>query len=88
MINKLNFYYKLTCSLLTLISVCLLELSAQNNNTNPLILDMVHHNPGDTPYESAYNNPAVIKKMGYNGKVYFLFESPALAINWESVDPD
>ncbi|WPJ97272.1 hypothetical protein SH580_06070 [Coraliomargarita algicola] len=53
-----------------------------------LILDMVHHNPGETTYDSAYNDPAVIKEMGYNGKVYFLFESPALAINWESVDSD
>ena len=49
---------------------------------------MVHHNPGEEPYKSAYNNPAVIKDMGYNGKVYCIFESPALAINWESVDPD
>ncbi|HKL21389.1 MAG TPA: hypothetical protein VJ904_06255, partial [Tichowtungia sp.] len=57
-------------------------------NKAPLILDMVHHNPGEPHYVSAYNDPAVIKKMGYNGKVYFLFESPALAINWESVDPD
>jgi len=54
----------------------------------PLILDMVHHNPGEVPYNTAYNDPSVIKEMGYNGKVYFLFESPALAINWESVDPD
>ncbi|MFR9593706.1 MAG: hypothetical protein SNI57_04040, partial [Rikenellaceae bacterium] len=54
----------------------------------PLILDMVHHNPGETPYQSAYNNPETIKEMGYNGKVYFLFESPMLAINWESVDSD
>ncbi len=53
-----------------------------------LVLDMVHHNPGEAPYDSAYVDPAVIKEMGYNGKVYFLFESPALAINWESVDPD
>jgi len=53
-----------------------------------LILDMVHHNPGEAPYDSAYVDPAVIKAMGYNGKVYFLFESPMLAINWESVDPD
>ena len=54
----------------------------------PLVLDMVHHNPGEPPYKSVYNNPKVIKDMGYNGKVYFLFESPALAINWESVDSD
>lgn len=26
--------------------------------------------------------------MGYNGKVYFLFDAPTIAINWESVDPD
>ncbi|WP_198680020.1 hypothetical protein [Aureibaculum luteum] len=65
-----------------------IEVQAQNHAANPLILDMVHHNPGETPYQSAYNDPAVIKEMGYNGKVYFLFESPALAINWESVDAD
>ncbi|MDO5971918.1 hypothetical protein Q4Q35_19120 [Flavivirga aquimarina] len=60
----------------------------KKNTSAPLILDMVHHNPGEAPYESKYNNPAIIKEMGYNGKVYFLFESPALAINWESVDAD
>ncbi len=63
-----------------------LSLLAQNSES--LILDMVHHNPGEAPYVSKYNDPAVIKEMGYNGKVYFLFESPALAINWESVDKD
>ncbi|MCG9793152.1 hypothetical protein [Flavobacterium algicola] len=65
-----------------------LQMVGQNkyNTAHPLILDMVHHNPGETPYDTKYNNPAVIKEMGYNGKVYFLFESPALAINWESVD--
>lgn len=64
------------------------ELFAQDHNKvhSPLVLDMVHHNPGETPYDSAYNDPEIIKEMGYNGKVYFLFESPALAINWESVD--
>ncbi len=51
------------------------------------ILDMVHHNPGEARYQSAYENPEVIKEMGYNGKVFFLFDSPMLAINWESVDP-
>ena len=51
------------------------------------VLDMVHHNPGEARYQTDYENPAVIKKMGYNGKVFFLFDSPMLAINWESVDP-
>ncbi|MDO7171601.1 hypothetical protein [Mariniflexile sp. AS56] len=84
----LNFYKKLALSILVVTSVLSTELVAQNHSKNPLILDMVHHNPGEAPYESAYNDPAVIKEMGYNGKVYFLFESPALAINWESVDKD
>jgi len=56
--------------------------------TNPLILDMVHHNPGETRYSSKYETPKVIKKMGYNGKVYFLFDSPTLAITWNSLSPD
>ena len=60
----------------------------QNMDYEPMVLDMVHHNPGEAPYQSVYNDPKVIKEMGYNGKVYFLFESPALAIDWESVDPD
>jgi len=54
----------------------------------PLVLDMVHHNPGEPLYESAFEDPAVLKEMGFNGKVYFLFDSPTLAITWESVDPD
>lgn len=53
-----------------------------------MILDMVHHNPGEQLYESAYTDPEVVESMGYNGKVYFLFESPMLAINWQSVDSD
>lgn len=69
------------------LGLCLLGVTVATAKER-LILDMVHHNPGDTPYDSAYNDPAVLKEMGYNGKVYFLFESPALAINWESVDAD
>lgn len=64
------------------------NLLAQNITSDPLVLDMVHHNPGEKPYDTQYNDPAFIKDMGYNGKVYFLFESPALAISWESVDAD
>ncbi|MDF7799587.1 hypothetical protein P4C99_08925 [Pontiellaceae bacterium B1224] len=67
---------------------CCLLMEIMARGAEPLILDMVHHNPGEAPYDSAYVDPAVIKEMGYNGKVYFLFESPSLAINWESVDPD
>jgi hypothetical protein len=82
-------YYKIVVLFVFLfVSFFGTKLIAQNHSKNPLILDMVHHNPGEEPYQTVYNDPAVIKEMGYNGKVYFLFESPALAINWESVDKD
>jgi hypothetical protein len=49
---------------------------------------MVHHNPGEPPYETKYESPGVIRAMGFGGKVYHLFDSPMLAVNWEAVDPD
>jgi len=52
------------------------------------MLDMVHNNPGEEPYRTRYDDPAVLRGMGYDGKVYSLFESPMLAVNWEPVDPD
>ena len=82
------FFKKPVLCISIFLSLLSIQLHAQNNQSYPLILDMVHHNPGETPYQSAYNDPSVIKEMGYNGKVYFLFESPALAINWESIDAD
>jgi len=54
----------------------------------PLILDMVHHNPGAARYETKFEDPGYLRDEGYNGKVYFLFDSPTLAVNWASVDPD
>lgn len=54
----------------------------------PYIMDMVHNNPGEPLYESMYDRPDVLKSMGYNGKCYFLFDSPTLAINWDDFDKD
>ena len=51
-------------------------------------MDMVHHNPGEPLFETPYNDPAYIAEIGYNSKAYFLFESPTLAIEWNSVDVD
>ena len=70
-------------------AICLCwESNAASPKPEPLILDMVHHNPGEPRYETRYEDPAVIREMGYTGKVYFLFDAPTIAINWESVDPD
>ncbi|RJE73993.1 hypothetical protein [Reichenbachiella sp. MSK19-1] len=84
--KKTSWLYVIYCFGVILILGCSSE--GKKETRSSLILDMVHHNPGEPPYESAYVDPSVIKEMGYNGKVYFLFESPTLAINWESLDPD
>ncbi len=54
----------------------------------PYVFDMVHHNPGEVHFVTNYNNPEVIKSIGDNGKVFFLFESGVLGINWDSFDKD
>jgi len=56
--------------------------------SKPLILDMVHHIPGGARYETKFENPDVLRDEGYTGKVYFLFDSPTLAVNWSAVDAD
>lgn len=58
-------------------------------STFPVVFDMVHHNPGEPLYQSQFNNPAFAKDMGFNGKVFFLFESAQLAVNWDEFNtPD
>lgn len=32
-------------------------------------LNMVHHNPGEPPFETKYNDPAFLKLSGFNGQV-------------------
>jgi hypothetical protein len=44
-------------------------VSAQSSIPQAHILDMVHHNPGEARYQSRYNDPAELAKMGYGGKV-------------------
>jgi hypothetical protein len=36
----------------------------------PFILDMVHHNPGEPPFESAFLDPAHLIRRGFNGQVF------------------
>jgi hypothetical protein len=36
----------------------------------PLVLDMVHHNPGETPFQSAFLNPEHLAHYGFNGQVF------------------
>lgn len=46
---------------------CLYVLGTENSRI--YILDMVHNNPGEAPFETAYNNPFFLKEQGFNGSV-------------------
>lgn len=55
----------------------------------PHVFDMVHHNPGEARYESNYNDPVFTREAGFKGRVYYLFDSPHLAVNWDEFNtPD
>lgn len=49
---------------------------------------MVHNNPGETPFDTHYDDSDFLKSLGYKGKVYELFQGAQFTINWASVDPD
>ena len=34
------------------------------------IMDMVHHNPGEAPFETSFLNPEKLKEYGYNAQVF------------------
>ena len=55
---------------------------------NPLLIDMVHNNPGEKPFVTHYNDPAFLRKLGYGAKTFELFEGAQFGIDWSSVDPD
>jgi len=69
------------------ISILFLSLLGNVKAQFPYIFDMVHHNPGEVHFVTNYNDPQVIKSIGVNGKVFFLFESGVMGINWSTFDP-
>ena len=34
-----------------------------------MLLDMVHHNPGEPPFDTRYTDPAFLRELGYTGQV-------------------
>ena len=35
----------------------------------PLLFNMVHHNPGEPPFVTHYDEPGYLKQLGYNGQI-------------------
>lgn len=51
-----------------------------------LVMDMVHHNPGEALTKSAFLDPSYLKANGYGAKVFFLFEAAQFGIDWKGFD--
>jgi hypothetical protein len=50
-------------------------------------MDMVHDNPGEPPFVTAFNDPAKLREMGYDAKCFQLFDSALLGLTWDEFDP-
>ncbi|MDR1221802.1 MAG: hypothetical protein LBL07_02835 [Tannerella sp.] len=70
---------------LCIFQLCFQYLSAQKE---PLAynLNMVHHNPGEPPFNTKYNNPFYLKKEGFNGQIPRIFLP--CAITYKNFDAD
>ncbi|MBV6647474.1 MAG: hypothetical protein KI790_18595, partial [Cyclobacteriaceae bacterium] len=61
---------------------------SQPNKPAPLILlDMVHDNPGEEPFKSAFKDPKRLAKWGYDGQVINDFTFIQTAATFRSYDP-
>lgn len=49
------------------------------------ILDMVHHNPGEAPFDTRFLDPRVLASYGYNGQVY---KHVNCAVTFDRLDSD
>lgn len=63
-------------------------LQSYSQNESKLILDMVHHNPGESFTESVFNNPVALKEYGFNGQVINEFMPPHCAITYDEISND
>jgi len=52
----------------------------------PVLMNMVHHNPGEPMTVSKYLDPSFLKKEGYGAKVFFLFDAAQFGVNWQLFD--
>ena len=60
----------------------------QFDDSSLLLMDMVHHNPGEDFTKTRFNEPAKLKDYGYNAQVVNEFQSVHCAITYKSLNKD
>lgn len=73
-----------------LATVCLLlaVVSAAAQVPSPLVMDMVHHNPGEAFTQTRFTDPSLLASWGYNAQVVNEFTPPHCALTFDAVSPD
>lgn len=61
-------------------------LAQQNQKEGYLVMDMVHHNPGDAMTQSAFRKPEKLASFGMNGMVINEFKFPECAVSFSKFD--
>lgn len=74
--------------LLILVLSILSSCAIKESKAPLLVLDMVHHNPGESFTNSKFNNPEILKDYGFNGQVINEFQSVHCAITYDSLSKE
>jgi hypothetical protein len=82
MVSKLFLVF---ISFLVLTSLCL-SSTPTLAATSDIVIDMVHNNPGETPFNSSFNDPNKLKSWGYNGQVKNDFAGLGCAVTYDTFD--
>ena len=71
----------------SLIAASAITMSAQGVARDSLwVMDMVHHNPMDEPFKSAFCQPSKLASLGMNAIVINEFKFPHCAVTFDSLD--
>lgn len=61
-------------------------IAQQSEKKDYLVMDMVHHNPGDAMTQTAFRNPEKLASFGMNGMVINEFKFPQCAVSFSKFD--
>jgi len=79
--------YSLKVSIIFFVTAFSLRIGIAQTG-QPFIMDMVHHNPGETLTETAFSDPEYLKTHGYNGIVVNDFTFAHAALTFDSLNRD
>ena len=70
----------------SLLATSFSTLQGQSVPQDYIVMDMVHHNPGEPMTETSFREPAKLASYGYNGMVINEFKFPQCALTFDKFD--